>query len=409
MNDRTLASRALLVLVCCAALSAPWNAVRVSGLPVGDLLLGAAIVMLVIRSALGGPALRGLRWWMLVPSAVCVILLIVHVLAGGSLTETVTPGRGVAPGLFTARAILSTAGVACCAVFATATGGLRSARHVLAWWYLGVVTSAAVAVLQALGVWHAPLELDQTLGLTPGAERQAGLASHPNALAHSLAIAIPAGVLLAAVSTGMRRAAALAGLAVLLVGEASTRSRAGLILTAVALVLVGCWLLWRRRHGVLIIPFIIVVSGGIVVSVPFLLEHTRFGSEGSIRSDTTRLAALEEGWRFFSGSPLIGSGPGVWFGESALLILLASGGVVLALAYLVFLGVPTMMFACSLRAPAGFLGLTTVVVTVVSWTMNNGLLERVAYWPILLAAAALTATAERSDDVTRSRPRDRAR
>lgn len=389
----TPAERVLLAVVALAALTSPWNAVRLGGWPVGDLVLVVAVPLIVLRSAVGRPALRLLRWWMLVPSLVCAALLGGHVvLAGGSLQETVAFGQGVAPGLFAIRVVLSTACVACCAVFAATVGGRPAATAVLGWWYLGVVISAGVAILQTLGVWSAPVELDQTLGLTPGAERQAGLASHPNSLGQSLALAIPVGVALACLARRPHRLLPVLGLLIVLGGQFTTGSRAGLIVTALAVLIAAMWLLWRSGRAVLILPVgaLLVIAG--IFAGPLIVEATRFGAVGSRASDLGRLAALRAGWEHFLASPLFGSGLGVWFGEAVPVILLASGGVVLLAGYLVFLGVPFVGFLREPAAPSALLGAAAVLVTLSFWLLNNGLLERVVFWPMLLAAAMQLAT-----------------
>jgi O-antigen ligase len=194
--------------------------------------------------------------------------------------------------------------------------------------------------------------------LLTGTQRAAGLTIHPNYLALGCAIAVPTALLW--VSRGGRwRLAGLVAVALLLGGEYASGSRSGGV-GAVLAVVVTVAALPRLRRG---FGFTLPIAGIAVVAVlaftsagQSVLAQLRLG--GGVKtqistnsSDTSRAQLHSVALRQFDSHPVQGIGFAVI--EDAHNIyyqLLASGGVIAAISFLIFAG---GVLDSALRARAG--------------------------------------------------------
>lgn len=380
-------------LVGLAAMTSCWSAVRWLDWNVGDLILVLAVIVALVRSANGLPLFAAMRIWMFMPAFIALLLLFRDVVVLGNplnaSADITGSGGGVSPLVIVVRVVLSTVVVAAVCSSAVGAGGDRAFRRVLGWWYLGAVLSAVVALLQAFGLWPEMLVLQQTLGLTPGAERQAGLGSHPNSLAQTLSLALPIGLAWIKGASRLRSLLLVASVVVMIAAILESGSRAGLLVGGFATMGVLVWLLAFSRYAKLIIPTLLVLVVIVITAGPSLIAQTRLAgdSSGAAQSDFGRINAISVGFEIAASSPIFGAGLGSWFGEFVPLILMSSGGVLLLGVYTWFIGGALSTLLRGRRTPLILACIVSTTAVVAFGLLNNGFLERYTFWPTLLAAA----------------------
>ncbi|WFR68144.1 O-antigen ligase family protein [Curtobacterium flaccumfaciens] len=313
----------LLGVACLAALTSSWSAARIGSLNLSDLFMLFTLVLAPFTSSIIRDSPR-VHAWIALPTLVALVLTARDVvISGDSLGVVDGEASGLAPGQMLARVALSTLCVSLVCMIAIGDEQSRG-RKVLKWWFAGVTVSAVFAILQGLGVVPDNVVLAQI----NGAERFAGLSSHPNALAQTIVLALPLCSYFVNTSSPRRRWLAVLMLVLLWIALVQTGSRAGLlggfVVTLVALIYFAA----RLRVLRWILPLAILGVVAALIYGPQVISATRFvPSAGTAQSNSGRVQAISEGWASFLSHPFAGAGLGSWVGELAPLVLLACGGV----------------------------------------------------------------------------------
>lgn len=375
--------RLLRALASVAALTSAWSAVRVGPSNAADTTIILTGIVAIGVALARQEVLTRIRLWMLLPALIGTLFVARDVIFfNTSLNDTVS-GIGSLPML--GRIAFATAAPAIVVAILNAVDPDWVPR-LLGWWLAGTLVCAGFAILQTNGFLPDFSFLEYSIGTT--SDRFPGLASHPNALAQVAVMAWPVsairymtgarfGFLLFAVCTG-----------VFLAAIAISGSRAGILLVVFLAPILLILVLGFRGKWYFAPPVLVLGVASGVVLLPGLLAGTRLGAESADASTAGRVIAVARGWDLFATNPFWGSGMGSWYGELGPLILLTSGGVILLAAYLIFIGgqIRAMWPARSHVFAAATLLSTAVLLG--SLFFNNGLLERFAYWPALIGAAA---------------------
>lgn len=379
-------------LVFCALFSSSWTGLRLSGISLTDYLLTAATAVFVITA----PALLLLAIRRNTLNFVVVAVIALTILQSMGLN-----GRATGPGdmpsdasvVLVQRFVFALALVP--ALVAALLESRRSrqeaeARRIVAWWTIGITFNCAVALIVP---GDAPL-LDGLVVHIP-TERATGLSDHPNSLAEAASLGITASCWLAysAPSRGPRLLW-LCIVAIQVGALIESESRAGLVIGSLLLVTCGSWALFRSGRWAMGVP---AALGAVIVVALFVeqfLANTRFADADAESSSAGRAGNISRGWELFGESPWIGVGMGSWYGELVPVILLTSGGVVLAVIY--YLALARTALYKEFAAGGRFL-VPLVVGAIIVWGLfNNSLVERYLYWLPALALVPRSLASMRS-------------
>lgn len=389
-HDGAPAPAVLVFLLCAAAFTSSWTGFRVAGVNLADLFTGAALVSSVAYGLSGRRSLL-VPWQFVVLPAVVVALMArdafvfdrlpFQALTAAEYTSGVSLGETVGgSATFLLRLIL------CWTAIGVATSLVRgSVGHlviVCGAWVSGTAVSVYWAIAQSVfGLPDLPF-IYHIDSLT----RAVGLANHPNSFAETIGTALPIAVFVATGSRtrpllrvlGCVTAAAFVG-ALFLSG-----SRAGIALGLGALVAsVLVRLIWSGR-AVWAVPIglLSVVAG--ILWLPQVWATTRFAQDAAQVSDSARLAALRQGLDLFASHPVGGSGLSIWLGEMVPLILLSGGGLLLFTAFYWSLGSVILHVWRARRQEFIAQLVCSCAVVIVFGLLNNGLVERYLYWPLVV-------------------------
>ncbi len=425
------------------AVATPWNAVSVGGLQPGDALFAAGLGLLLL-AAVGARRSLALPWWVTGLATVAAIVAFAQVFSpvdsgyvtgrfvllvyGGQIPDE--PANNLTNLAHWQVALFALPLAAVLAARLAVPVGLAAAwpaaggfvRKLATAWLVGCTISALVALSDRFGVTAISASL---LPFTDVSGRQAGLTSQPNNLAVAAAMALPVAVYWATgaatspspsagppeLTDRAPRVASMASLEplapsvlapafgmacvlVLLGGALVAGSRGGS--AAAVLALLGS--LMATSGGRKLLPKLLIatmIASPLLASVlqdtwSSLRESLRLGGEVSgAASDLGREMLARQAIRDFEREPL--RGIGLWViteSHSIYLQLLASGGLLLLLAFVVFLVFAARAGLRSSRLEGDPLG-TLLAVSMLTWALvgvvENQLTDRYLYVP----AAAL--------------------
>ena len=393
--------RLTFLVVALAALTSSWTGVRIGGVNLSDPLIavGAAMAFVTVK---GRPRLP---WFVLLPVGAVAAFVLRDVLVGRPLTfeftgfgNVVGEARGnvvTGPAILALRFGLSFLAVAVAIV--PFRGSRRAIGALAGTWATGAAISAIWAFAQTeLGYSDLAWQFHIT-----SPDRAFGLANHPNSLGQSAAMSI--GILLwmaiGSHAAGARvRLIGIGGAAACGYAVSASGSRTALVIIALTVLVAGSVLMSRGRRSVLLIPILLLTAAAALLWTGPLLASSRFSDRSADASDILRNARLDQGWDIFANAPLMGSGIYRWQGEMVPLLLLTSGGLLMVAAFYAAWLLPTFRLlrfrGDQLMKVLGVAGLAFLV----AGFLNNALVERYLYWPLLLGGLAL---------VTHSRALDR--
>ena len=376
-------------------LTSTWNAVRLLGMSLFDVLVLASLPGLCL-STLSSSRLRLERRLV---ARTCYLLLAIAVV------QTITVQHSYAAFGDWFRAGLAFAAVPLFVFLAVA----RYWSDLISRWFLAsCVVNAFVALVLPGGVHAGPFVV---YGSAYGwIDRSSGLTTHPNHLGFILAAALPLAYFQIARTRQRDRLAALLATAMIVAGILASGSR-----TAIAMaILAGGVAFWRLRgrhfaNATFLICAMIVVSASLWASfksrLPYgaqrLLDPT--GTSAS-ESDLGRHLLLDESLARVSHHPFFGSG--VRFARDAhnsYLQLLELGGVVFLVPFLltVFAVLRRLMAD---RRPDSTYYLMVLTGIVFGWATSNIVLERYLSVPMALVFAYANATNIRDPSGPNARP-----
>lgn len=386
---RTLRERLFLTACYATAVTLGWSGVKLGPGNLSDVTLIAACLL---GAGLAGrsPRAHGFWYWASAPTAIAAMLLARDGITGVHSINFGTSGIVVGSSLMFLRIAMSTLAAAVFLRQVSLIGGQPLTFRVGACWLAGVSASSVVAVLQANGFARGLPLVEQTL--SEFSERYSGLASHPNALAQSAALAVPLAAYYFHTFSGRWRVVVLLGLATLAMGVDASGSRAGVVVgvavTVMSVIAIGS--LPKIRSWTL--PFILAATVLAIVYAPSIIANTRLAAndESAAQSNVGRAEAVATGWAHFSQSPFFGTGLGSWYGELSVLVLLAGGGVALLGAYAVFVGGICARFNAHRRDFASAAGVLSFIALLGFALLNNGAFERFTFVAVLCLWALLS-------------------
>lgn len=378
---------------------APWTGIKVLGLPPSDLLFVGALGLLVLYVVRGRRKVP-IRPWTFAPAVVGFLILGYDFFTNRSaLVITLTSGGDDGTGaifagqtgavLFLARTFLATTVIFILIEAEVVRYSTVGARRVIGAFVAGVL----VSVLAAIYTDRTGHEFFATVNVDLEV-RSVGLAFHPNSFGQSLAIALPAIACGAALwrPSWVRTVAVATSYALVIYGLFLADSRGAIAVGGLLMALCLGVFLVRWGRGRWLIPLGILTAIGAAVVVPGIVSETRLargGLLGITDDDQLRGELLADGARQFFSNPFLGVGIGKGSGVMVPMLILASGGVVLFLAFTYFVG--RALYAQVVHqspVPRAF-GVVGVLAVVLMGLPNNSVNERFDY--VLLAAVAALA------------------
>lgn len=375
--------------VCVVIAVSPWTGLQWRSVPLADLAAVGALVALGLASAGGRPTVK-VPLWVFLPTFASLLVVGADFLGLGANTRSNGVGIG---GLTTDDVVvLLRTSIATAVVFtliAVYVSRQKDAGVVtLLQVFVGsVALSALVAVFtEATGtVLFEPEDIIVS-------ERAVGLAFHPNSLAQSIVVALPALFYLAAhmrsTFAAVLVASGFGGL--FIVGLQLADSRGGLIGGAVIVALAVFWFLSRWSAGRYLVPAGVIVLVIAPIVWERVIDATRLGSgagEGTQQSTAGRVNLLALGIDTFKEAPIFGAGLDSGAGVMVPVLLLSGGGVVLFAAFSVFV-TRAAWTVWTRDGETRFLGLLVVLAPVLMGIFNNSFNERFDYVPLAVVAAA---------------------
>jgi hypothetical protein len=372
-----------------AALTSSWTGFRVAGLNIADYLLVAAVIAVLLAALIHRRRLPIPGWAVLPPLALLLIALFGSVVRGDSLTSpraqrawivgnAVSAEYGGALPLV-ARMTLSLTAVAI--IVAGASSNSKDpygvVRRIIYTWAVGAAVSSAYGVAQSLGVQNLPF-----LVYYNAAGRITGLAHHPNSLGQTIALALPVLIYMASAMRGIKRVIIAFLLLISVYALYLSGSRSALLAGVALSIITFVYFVSSSKRisvGTLLLATFAIPVG--FVTLPAIVEGTRFYSENGQKSTAARMISIQRGLDFFFSNPLFGSGVGSWTGELVPLIVLSSGGIFYAAIFYSCITHPLVMRP---RSSGGALVPILVISALgvfITGLLNNGLVERYQYWP----------------------------
>ena len=370
--------RLVWIAVCALVLTITWNGIRIGGGAVGNAFMAIAFASVVAHLILARRSLLLPPWLLVAASGFLLAGLVTLVfptnleLANRAVVQQETllgpyppylPARSDIGSLFKFELAL----VIVPLVVVVAASSARKCARLLDLWALGSVINALAGVLDYAGLHVAPYAIE--------ANRSSGLTIHPNYLALSSVLAIPAAMLWFGRSRRWNVAAA-AGLCVLLGGVYASGSRDGIVAAAIAIVTTAVAVPRLRRIGLLALP---VLGVGLVFVATYtnvgrhVIHQLRLGAgdTSAAGSDYERGADARLALTQIGARPVAGVGFSVITDAHVIYLqVLAAGGVIALISFLTYLG---GLGACARRAwrsaPRDLVA--AVVVTIAVWLVNG--------------------------------------
>lgn len=390
-TERSTRFRLTDAVICLAAFTASWTATAVGGSNVVDYLLAVAVALTVIAWITGQRKIY-ISGWMLAPVVAAIIVTAVDVIGSG----------GGLQGLDLARVFLATTVIAVLLTSMAATSGRPILLHALRWWAAGVAVNALAAIAVSFGLISFYGILYQPTGA-----RGSGLSSHPNSIAFSITLAIPALIYFAFVAKTrvLPRLLWLVATVISVWGLYLSDSRAGWIVAIPTISVALALAVRRSRFRALTFP--IVIIGGILaaINIPPLFEGTRL-VEGSAQSDSGRTVFNNQAIDIFLDNPIFGGGFDDQIGVAVPLMVISAGGIILALAYYLFILWPLPTLWRERREAVAQVGILSLLVFLAFGLLNPVFVERATLWPILIPALWLLVAADGSSGLNPWRSRD---
>ena len=334
------------VTVGLLVLTITWNGLRVGGSAIADGLIVIAVVSVFLRVALSRQSPAMPPWLMLAASGFVLAALLTWIFPpnlqlANRATVQLGAQLGPYPPYLPARSNFGSLVkfeiplliVPLIVGVAGSTPG--RCRRLLDLWAIGGTVNAAVGVLDFAGVHLAPHVIE--------AHRSSGLTIHPNYLALSAVLAIPAAMLWLGRS---RRSTAVGilSVAVLIGGVYASGSRDGSVASVLAIVATAVAIPRLRRIGITLLP---LVGVGLVAVALFttlgrdIIHQLRLGAGDSSAagSDFQRSADAQLALSQIGARPIQGVGFSVITDAHVIYLqLLAAGGVIAIVSFVVFLG-----------------------------------------------------------------------
>jgi hypothetical protein len=327
----------LLVVAGIATLTIDWNGLRPGGVAIPDLFLSAALILVValwLQNRLDVP----LPAWLAAAA--------VGFLASELIAELFVPNPPAdPPPSFTPPgsplatiAKLELAVLVVPMVIGAVASSWRRLDLFASLWVLSACVSAGIAVVDFV----TGAKIGASLVPVTVAERQAGLAIHPNHLALTCAMAIPIALIRAAGLQGRGRMAAIVATSVLGAGVLVSGSRVGLLAAFTAVVLTGLLVSRLRKRIVAagLASIIVIVAIGAFVpqgqSLFFGFDRLA-GTADAANSNEQRGQQLKESFDISLDHPITGVGYGKIIDAHTLpLQYWESGGVVAVFSFLLY-------------------------------------------------------------------------
>ncbi len=327
-------------------LTITWNGLRVGGGGVGNALMAIAVIAVLLHVALNRGSLPAPPWLLLAAGGFVLAALLTLMfppnleLANRAIVQQEAllgpyppflPSRSDIGNLAKLEISLLIVPLLI-AVVATTAG--RS-RRLLDAWALGATVNAAVGVLDYAGVHLAPYAIE--------ARRSSGLTIHPNYLALSSVLAVPAAMLWLGRSRRWTVAGALS-VALLIGGVYASGSRAGSVASVLAIVATVVAIPRLRRVGMMLLP---LVGIGLVAVALFtklgreVIHQLRLGAgdTSAAGSDFQRGADAQLALSQITERPIEGVGFSVITDAHVIYLqVLAAGGAIAMASFAVFLG-----------------------------------------------------------------------
>lgn len=350
------------VLLVVAVGAATWNGLAVGGLQIAHMALAAAGLVLAVVTLRHRRAIAVPVWACVLPAAIVVVACAAEVWpTAASYVESrvevpvPAPVAVTLPSWQEANVLGAVSWLAAAAVLPLVMCLALPSRPRLAGrladvWALGAAVSAAVAITDELGVTRISAGL---LPLIDIGGRQAGLSAQPNHLAVAVAVVTPIVTWRVLSSGTVARRASWLGVGIVLAGGLLTSGSRGGLVGAAAGVLVMLAVLPAGRRlfvpllglgvGAAALTVAVAPSAATQLAVALRLSDAATAQESNaIRSGIADQALVD-----FGHSPLRGLGLSVVTdGHSIYLQLLASGGLLLGIAFAV------AMAGCALDATA---------------------------------------------------------
>jgi hypothetical protein len=351
-----------------AAFSSSWSAASVGGVNVVDwLLLASAVLTLLARIGHRRPVY--ISFWMIAPFFAAIVVE----------TMAVFTGRSDAfAAVMVLRVLLATTVVAVLIESMAIANVEKALIQLLGWWAMGITLSSATALLVASGLISLEGVLIQATG-----ERLSGLAAHPNGLAFSITMVFPVVLYLLRSVTVKIKVMWFTALLINLCALFLSDSRSGLLVGAVSLGLSVLLAIRSTRGRVWVAPVLLLAGSLAVVKLPTLLAGTRLFT-GAPLSDAARSTFNARAFQEFLSNPILGGGFGALGGVAVPLQLVSTGGVVLLLAYYIYVFRPMASFWRRRQEHIASTGFLTLVMLVAFGFSNPVILERAAFWPALI-------------------------
>ena len=412
--------RVMWIAVSILVLTISWNGIRVGGGAFGDgfmLIAFATVVANHVRER-RSPALPS--WLVLagVGFLLAAVLVVIFPPSLGLANRATVQQESllIVPGYLPPRSDLSfltkfeLSVLLVPLIVAAAATTRRRCRRLLDLWAIGAFVNAAVAVADYVGLAHlAPYPIES--------DRSSGLTIHPNYLALTAVMGIPAAMMWIGRSRRWSAAGVIAVMT-LLGGVYASGSRAGTVAGVGAVLLTGV-LVPRFRRGV--VPLLPVAGMVLVVLLAFtgvghhVLSQLRLtGGQSAAGSDAQRSQDAQLALVQIAARPLEGVGFSViQDAHDIYLQLLAAGGVIAMASFLIYLG---GLAGAARRAWATGARDEVVAasVTITMWLVNgafdNQLADKYLYViPGVLLGLSRLATSPAGEPVVMPRPRTYAR
>lgn len=358
-------------LIYLSAFTSSWTAVAFGGYNVVDYLLAVTVIATVLARITAGRRVF-VDLWMVLPTVAALLV---------TAYATIIEGDASGEAESLVRVVVSTAVVAILLTSMGAAFGNVALRRTLAWWVAGISVNALASGAVSLGVINFAGILIQPTGY-----RLSGLSSHPNSIAFSIAMAVPALVYLLTTTRGGGRILWwLANVAACGWGLILSDSRSGLLVSIPAAGIAIILAIADSRLRLMILPLLILGGTAIVFYLPGALAETRL-VQGAADSDFGRVIYNDNAFDVFLRNPIFGGGFAEQAGVAVPLMVISAGGVVLLVGYyaFVFRPVPPLWRARSERVAQT--GIITIVVFIAFGFLNPVFAERAAFWPAIIAA-----------------------
>jgi hypothetical protein len=378
------------ILAMGAAFTSSWNSVRIGGVNVADFLLIAAAFLTLLAAVKSRLRLPIYSWALLPPGVLFVIALNDSIRTGNSLLA-----GGVVNTRAAGFAISSSYGgpltevirmtISLTAVVIIVAGlsermsdGIVLVRRVMYSWAAG----AAVSGTYAVAGHFMPALTSLPFLYRLETERHSGLANHPNHLGQAVTIALPVLIYMISSGRGWAKLVPAALLPISLYAIILTGSRAALIGAPVIILATLGFLAHSTNRisvsALMAAPFVLTLS---VVSVPAVVEGSRFYDATGDQSNTTRMMYIKQGIEDIAANPLLGVGIGAEAPTMVPLTVLVYGGIVLFVIFYGSLLYPILSRRRSLDGAFMSVLVISAVGVLAYGMLNNGWTDRFLYWP----------------------------